>query len=113
MPFDCDSVTGKITRSLMSGACSKTNSTSSPIGPAVRCVMLGLVASRAVGSTVMPPSAAMAPVRNVSDDTCPSPTARRLRMKRRLPLGIPDWSGCGTMLGLNSAEASKEYSCRK
>ena len=61
----------------------------------------------------MLPSAAMMPARNVSDETCPSPTARRLRMKRRPPSGVPDWSGCGTMLGLNSADASKEYSCRK
>jgi len=34
-------------------------------------------------------------------------------MKRRLPAGVPDWSGCGTMLGLNNAEASNEYSCMK
>jgi len=73
----------------------------------------GLDASLDVGSTARLPSAAMAPARNVSDDTCPSPTARRLRMKRSAPSGIPDWSGCGTMLGLNNAEASKEYSLRK
>ena len=29
-------------------------------------------------------------------------------MKRTAPFGAPDWSGCGTMLGLNNAEASKE-----
>ena len=34
-------------------------------------------------------------------------------MKRRPPFGAPDWSGCGTMLGLNSAEASNEYSLQE
>ena len=29
------------------------------------------------------------------------------------PAAVPDWSGCRTMLGLNRADASKEYSCRK
>ena len=81
--------------------------------PGVEYPIRGLEASRAVGSTAMLPSAAMVPVRNVSDDTCPSPTARRLRIKRRLPAGVPDWSGCGTMLGLNSADASNEYSFMK
>ena len=34
-------------------------------------------------------------------------------MKRKPPFGAADWSGCGTMLGLNKAEASNEYSLRK
>ena len=37
-----------------------------------------------------PPSAAIVPTRNVSDDTCPSPMARRLRMKRKPPFGASD-----------------------
>ena len=41
------------------------------------------------------------------------PVARRLRMKRSAPTGSPDWSGCGTMEGLNSAADSGEYSCVK
>jgi hypothetical protein len=75
-------------------------------------IILGAMSARADSHIIDSPTA-MVPARNVSDDTCPSPTARRLRMKRRLPFAIPDWSGCGTMLGLNSADASKEYSCRK
>jgi hypothetical protein len=34
-------------------------------------------------------------------------------MNRQLFSGEPDWSGCRTMLGLNKADASKEYSLRK
>jgi hypothetical protein len=52
----------------------------------------------------------MVPDRNVSDEMCPSPTARRLRMNRQPFAGAPDWSGCRTMLGLNKADASNEYS---
>jgi len=55
------------------------------------------------------------------DDTRPksdggdvsSPVARKLRIKRRAPGGRSDWSGCGTMDGLNRAADSKEYSQRK
>ena len=31
----------------------------------------------------------------------------------KLRSGVPRWSGCATLLGLNSAEASNEYSFRK
>jgi hypothetical protein len=55
----------------------------------------------------------MVPDLNVSDEICPSPTARRLKMNRQLFSVEPDWSGCRTMLGLNKADASKEYSLRK
>ena len=53
------------------------------------------------------------PVRKVMEEMCPSPVARRLKMKRSAPLGNPVWSGCGTMDGLNSAADSGEYSCVK
>ena len=59
MPFDWDSVTGKITRSLMSSSGLKISSTSSPSGPMCDCAIWGLEARRAVGSTVTLPSAAM------------------------------------------------------
>src|SRR4029077_5778585 len=88
-------------------------STSSPPATTIRFFTVGIVARRAVGSTDTLPSAELHPDRNVWDEICPSPTARRLRMKRRPPSGAPDWSGWETMLGLNSADASKEYSCRK
>ena len=52
-------------------------------------------------------------MRNVIEEMCPSPVARRLRMKRNEPRGRSDWSGCGTMEGLNNAEASSEYSWLK
>src|SRR5271167_1501113 len=55
----------------------------------------------------------MIPVRKVMEEICPSPVARKLRIKRRAPEGRSDWSGCGTMDGLNSAADSKEYSDRK
>src|ERR1700675_3189239 len=113
MPFDWDSVTGKRTRSLSSSSGLKVNSIQSPSGPDTWRLIRGLEARRAVGSTVKLPSAEMVPTRNVSDDTCPSPVARRLRMKRKPPFGASDWSGCGTMLGLNKAEASNKYSLRK
>src|ERR1700704_1733186 len=54
------------------------------------------------------PSAAMVPDRNVNDEICPSPMARRLKMNRQPFAGAPDWSGCRTMLGLNKADASNE-----
>ena len=47
------------------------------------------------------------------EDTWPSAVARKLRMKRNEPGGTSDWSGCGTMDGLNNAAASSEYSCVK
>src|ERR1700722_795206 len=55
----------------------------------------------------------MIPVRKVMEEICPSPVARKLRTKRRAPKGRSDWSGCGTMEGLNSAADSKEYSQTK
>src|SRR6202162_2650981 len=79
----------------------------------VRLLIFGTDARRAVGSTATLPSAAIVPDRNVRDEICPSPTARRLRMNRQLFSGALDWSGCRTMLGLNKADASKEYSLRK
>jgi len=74
---------------------------------------LGTAARRAVGSTATLPSAPIVPDRNVIDEICPSPTARRLRMNRQPLAGALDWSGWRTMLGLNRADASNEYSCRK
>src|SRR5579872_4739928 len=53
------------------------------------------------------------PVRKVIEEICPSPVARKLRIKRRAPGGRSDWSGCGTMEGLKSAADSKEYSQTK
>src|SRR4051794_35229073 len=70
-----------------------------PLGPA----------RRTVGSIVTPPFAK----RNVRDEIWLSPTARRLKMNRQPFFGAPDWSGCRTMLGLNKADASNEYSLRK
>ena len=59
----------------------------------------------------------------VGADTClachddkAKPLERTLHGKSsdpRTPAAAPDWSGCRTMLGLNKADASKEYSCRK
>ena len=113
MPFDWESVIGKMTRSLSSSSGRNITSTSSPLGLDVRLRIFGTDARRAVGSTDTLPSAAMVPDRNVSDEICPSPTARRLRMNRQPFSGAPDWSGCRTMLGLNRADASNEYSLRK
>src|ERR1043165_3029909 len=84
-----------------------------PILPNLLIWIAGVVAMRDVGSIVTSPFAAMDPARKVSEETCPPPPARRLRMKRRPPSGAPDWSGWVTMLGLNNAAASKEYSWRK
>ena len=53
------------------------------------------------------------PVRNVTELTWPSPVARRLSTKRSSPAAKPAWSGCATIDGLNSAEASKLYSWMK
>ena len=50
------------------------------------------------------------PVRKVIEEMCPSPVARKLKMKRNAPRGKSDWSGCGTMEGLNKAADSGEYS---
>ena len=52
------------------------------------------------------PARPRTPVRNSTDERCPSPTARRLRMNRQLPGETPDWSGCATAEGLNRAAAS-------
>ncbi len=52
-------------------------------------------------------------LKSAGDYLCPSPTARRLKMKRQPFSGAPVWSGCRTMLGLNKADASNEYSLRK
>ena len=41
------------------------------------------------------------------EEMWPSPVARRLMMKRRQPSGTPDWSGWGTIDGLNKAADSK------
>ena len=57
--------------------------------------------------------ASMVPVPNVIEEIWPSPVARRLKMNRSEPGGRSDWSGCGTMDGLNSAADSGEYSCVK
>ena len=56
------------------------------------------------------PAGPTTPVRNSTDDRCPSPTARRLRTNRHRPGARPDWSGCTTADGLNRAAASTEYS---
>src|ERR1041384_5844236 len=113
MPFDWELVTGKITRSLNSSSGPNATSTSSPLLVGVRLLIFGTDAKRAVGSTETLPYAAMEPDRKVSDETCPSPTARKLKMNRQPFSGAPVWSGCRTMLGLNRAEASNEYSLRK
>jgi hypothetical protein len=89
MPLDWDSVMGKITRSLRSWSVSKLSSTSSPVAPAVRVTRGGVEAKRVVGSIVTAPSGSMIPDLNVSEETCPSPTARRLKMKLVLPSGTP------------------------
>jgi hypothetical protein len=52
----------------------------------------------------------MVPERKVMEDRCPSPTERRLRMKRLAPSSAPVWSGCQIRDGLNSAADSTEYS---
>jgi hypothetical protein len=58
--------------------------------PDVRLAIIGTDARRAVGSTVMLPPAPMLPDRNVNDEICPSPRARRLRMNRHPSTGAPD-----------------------
>ena len=113
MPFDCDAVIGKITRSLMSSPGLNATSVGPSPGRGTAETMRGIAASRVVGSIVTLPSLLIVPARKVSDETWPSPTARRLRTKRSPPLGASDWSGWATMLGLKRAEASKEYSERK
>ena len=47
------------------------------------------------------------------DEMCPSPVARRLKMKRRSPLASRVWSGCATIDGLNRAADSRAYSPEK
>src|SRR5271165_7581390 len=44
------------------------------------------------------------------DEIWPSPTARRLRMKRRSAPSRSVWSGCATIEGLNKAADSIAYS---
>ena len=73
----------------------------------------GSVTNRVGASIRTRPSASMTPERKVIDEMCPSPVARRLRMNRREPSGRPDWSGCQTIDGLNSAADSSAYSCVK
>ena len=73
----------------------------------------GSIANGEGGVSVMRFCALTTPMRKVMEEMCPSPVARRLRMKRNPPFGTPDWSGCGTMDGLNSAADSGEYSCKK
>ena len=58
-------------------------------------------------------SASNIPLRKAIEETWPSAVARKLRMKRNEPGATPDWSGCGTIEGLNRAAASSEYSCVK
>ncbi len=53
----------------------------------------GSVTKRDGRSMETVPVSSMVPVRKVIDDTWPSPTARRLRMKRIQPTGSSDWSG--------------------
>src|ERR1035437_5937131 len=50
---------------------------------------------------LMWPRAPSNPVRKVIEEMWPSPVARRLRMNRNPPAGRSDWSGCGTIEGLN------------
>ena len=65
------------------------------------------------GSIWRSPSGPMTPRRNTTDETCPSPMARRLIRKRTLPGGTPSWSRAGTIDGLNSATDSRAYSIVK
>jgi hypothetical protein len=53
------------------------------------------------------------PERKHSDEMCPSPVARSVRMNRREPLATPFWLGCQMIDGLNSAADSSAYSCVK
>jgi hypothetical protein len=50
------------------------------------------------------------PLRKAMEETWPSAVARKLKMNRSEPGGTFDWSGCGTIEGLNNAAASSEYS---
>ena len=114
MPFAWASVIGKMTRSLSSSSGSEDHlDVVADWAGNEQLRTFGTDARRAVGSTATLPSAAMVPDRNVSDEICPSPTARRLKMNRQPFSGAPVWSGCRTMLGLNKADASNEYSWRK
>src|SRR4051794_40557672 len=65
------------------------------------------------GSTITALSEAQVPVRKVIEETCPSPMPRSERTNRMVPPGTSDWSGWRTMLGLNKAAASNEYSSQK
>ena len=70
----------------------------------------GAVTNRVGSSMRMRFSASTVPLRNVIDEMCPSPVARRLSTNRREPSSSPDWSGCQTIDGLNSAADSSAYS---
>ena len=113
MPFDCDSVTGKMTRSLSS--CSGLK------------VDLDFVADRS-GRPMLDPGTGSEPGRRIDGNAAVGRDgAGAKRQRRYMPFAdgteaeneaqaafrVPDWSGCGTMLGLNSADASNEYSFRK
>ena len=73
----------------------------------------GVVTNRVGLSTLMLYSASTVPERNVIEEMCPSPVARKLSTNRREPGGKPVWSGCQTIDGLNSAADSNEYSLVK
>ena len=81
-------------------------------------VRSGVVTNGVTGSSAMSgarPSLPrpIVPLRNCRLLMCPSPVARRLRMNRLRPRSSPDWSGCQTIDGLNSAAASRLYSLVK
>ena len=61
----------------------------------------------------MPPDSSSVPLRNAIDEICPSPHARKLRIKRVAHLATPRWSGCRTIEGLKRATDSSEYSLVK
>ena len=72
-----------------------------------------VVARAERGATATRPPASIVPVRNPIEERWPSPIARKLMTKRRLPGGTPDWSGAATMLGLHTAAPSMAYSLVK
>ena len=101
MPFDWASVTGKITRSLMSSSGLKVTSISSPSGPDDRLRIFGLDASRAVGSTLTAAVGGDRPGPERQRRDVPFADGAQAQDEAQPPSGAPDWSGCGTMLGLN------------
>ena len=52
-------------------------------------------------------SLSITPDLKVIDEICPSPVARKLKIKRRLPSGKSDWSGCHTIEGLKMRQIPK------